>query len=307
MVSVVTAVYNGARFLRESIDSILAQTCDDFEFIIVDDGSTDDTRAVLDCYTDARIVRLRNERNIGLTRSLNRGLALARGSFVARHDADDVGRRHRLEAQLQFFEGHRDVGLLGAAYDVIDAMCHHVASYTPPQCDTAIRWQQLFHNAFCHSTVMFRRDLLTEDVPGYDERIRCAQDYALWSHLLQYTRGANLAESLVCYRTHDGAIAATHRIEQQRTASEIAARNMHSLAPDLRLSIEEVAELRQWFNGFPEAFDDWQLTLCTKLRALLAAFTNRADVDRGEVDRIVSRWSRRIDSAVRERASEVTA
>ncbi|MGC8880316.1 MAG: glycosyltransferase family 2 protein, partial [Anaerolineae bacterium] len=89
-ISVIMAVYNGARYLREAVDSILNQTFTDFEFIIVDDGSTDETPAVLDEYNDPRIVRLRNAHNLGLTKSLNRGLHVARGRYIARQDADDL-------------------------------------------------------------------------------------------------------------------------------------------------------------------------------------------------------------------------
>src|SRR5512146_2439112 len=106
IVSVVMPVYNSAPYLREAVDSILAQTFTDFEFIIVDDGSSDETPQILDGYGDARIRRLRNERNMGVVPTLNCGLAAARGRYVARHDADDISLPTRLEQQVRFLDTH---------------------------------------------------------------------------------------------------------------------------------------------------------------------------------------------------------
>src|SRR4051794_29608800 len=115
-VTVLLAVYNGERYLREAIDSILGQTFQDFEFLIINDGSTDSTREIILSYHDPRIRLVDNEDNIGQTRSLNRGLALAAGQFVARQDADDISEPERLASQVAFLEIHPEVVLLGTWY-----------------------------------------------------------------------------------------------------------------------------------------------------------------------------------------------
>ncbi len=111
-ISVVMAVFNHERFVVQAVESVLNQSITDFEFIIVDDGSSDGTSTILDTCHDPRIVRLRNESNIGLTRSLNRGLQAVRGSFIARQDADDISLPDRLERQVAFMHEHPDVGLV---------------------------------------------------------------------------------------------------------------------------------------------------------------------------------------------------
>ncbi len=121
-VSVLMSVYNGERFLRDSVESILGQTFTDFEFLILDDGSTDSTCEILEEYAnkDARIVLVRNDRNLGLTRSLNKGLRLVRGEYLARQDADDISLPKRLEMQVKFLDAHPEVGVVGSALEIID-------------------------------------------------------------------------------------------------------------------------------------------------------------------------------------------
>ena len=108
-ISVVMAVFNGAKFINESVDSILCQTFEDFEFIIIDDGSTDETVALVRKYQDERIIIYQNEQNVGLTKSLNLGLRLARGRFIARQDADDISLGQRFERQIEFLSKNSDV------------------------------------------------------------------------------------------------------------------------------------------------------------------------------------------------------
>ena len=121
-ISVVMAVYNGEKYLREAIDSILNQTFKDFEFIIVNDGSTDRTREILESFIDPRIVLIHQE-HMGLTKSLNRGIALAKGKYIARQDADDISMAERLEKQFNFLESHENVALLGTAGHIIILVC----------------------------------------------------------------------------------------------------------------------------------------------------------------------------------------
>ena len=121
-ISVVMSVYNGTPYLRECIESILNQTCKDFEFIIIDDGSSDNTWKILTEYANQnqQIKLFKNEENIGLTKSLNKGLKLAGGEYIARQDADDVSLPDRFELQTRFLDAHLEVGALGSSAEVID-------------------------------------------------------------------------------------------------------------------------------------------------------------------------------------------
>ncbi|MCX6985035.1 MAG: glycosyltransferase [Lentisphaerae bacterium] len=202
-VTVLMAVYNGERFLRDAVESILTQTFPDFEFVIVNDGSTDNSRNILLSYQDPRIKIIENDRNIGLVKSLNRGLAVARGDYVARQDADDISLSTRLEKQIAFLETHTDVAILGTQAENIDSKGNlYSRSDSHRACgELAIRWQLLFENPFVHTSVMFRKDLVSRH-GGYDESFTRSEDIELWSRLAYEYGVFNLNEVLVRYRVH---------------------------------------------------------------------------------------------------------
>lgn len=293
-ISVVMSVYNGEKYLREAVESILNQTFRDFELIIIDDGSTDGTAAILDSYTDPRIVRLHNSQNIGLTRSLNRGLVVARGEFVARQDADDVSLPERLAIQIEYLQQHSHVGLLGTAYHVWDEQGRCTATHRQPLTDTEIRWQMLFHNAFCHTSVMFRRELVNGDESFYNEDLLYGQDYDFWAKLLRRTCAANLQTPLVARRPHDSSTSATHLEEQQHICSTIAAQQINLLIPQLLLTPSESDTLRHWYFGLPQRLSKQDMVLCRVLLQILSAFEKQQNVDPDIVRSIRQRWIIRI-------------
>ena len=236
-VSVVMSVYNGEKYLREAVDSILNQTFRDFEFIIIDDGSTDSTPEILRSYEDPRIVLLRNEQNIGLTKSLNRELAVAQGEYIARMDADDVSLPERLEKQANFLEGHPQVALVGTAFAGIDERGQVRWEWQEALTDLEIKWQLLIENAFGHSTTMFRRDAAAAVGNYPEERVVC-QDYALWSLMARRFSLANLPEILV-YRRDDGSGVSYERQEEHATQRwDIALHNQRYLAPDVHNGLD---------------------------------------------------------------------
>ena len=252
IVSVVMGVYNSERHLRQAVESILNQTFSDFEFIIVNDGSTDSSRAILESYDDSRILLLHNRDNIGLTRSLNKGLAIARGDYVARMDADDISMRRRLGKQVAFFKVHPAVGILGTSGVKIDSKGHYVGLLEMPASNLQIRWASLLGNPFLHPTVMVRRAILKCRDLTYDEAFETAQDYDLWTRTLRCTLGANLSEALIRYRLCDG-LSGKQRTSQIENHDAIALRTIREQLPDFVLGAEEVTELRQLFAGGDEA------------------------------------------------------
>lgn len=205
-VTVLMAVHNGARHLREAIDSILVQTFRDFEFLIVDDGSTDESPSILASYVDPRIVIIRNATNVGLTKSLNIGLNAARGELVARQDADDVSYPERLAKQVAFLDAHPEIAVVGAQARIIDADGHELPTdERKPLAAEAIRFALLFSNPIVHTAATFRRKL----VDGYDERFVTSQDVELWSRVAEQHPLANLPERLVDLRVHAQSVSAT--------------------------------------------------------------------------------------------------
>jgi glycosyltransferase involved in cell wall biosynthesis len=196
------AVRNGGDFLEASIASIAAQTFGDWEMIVVDDASTDGTRARLEswCRRDARIKLLAHDRNRGQTPSLNEGLRACRGTWVARQDADDLSAPERLSRQVGYLRRHPGTVLLGTAGVLIDGADRRVGLLDVPLDPAGVAWCSPFLNPFLHTSVVFHRTTIAEDSGGYDEDFRIAQDYELWTRVAAEHVTANLPERLIRYR-----------------------------------------------------------------------------------------------------------
>lgn len=249
-VSVLMAVHNGERYLAEALGSLLAQTLEDFELVVVDDGSTDGTAAVLAAYAarDARLVVVRNEENLRLPASLNRGLERCRASLVARADADDVYHPERLERQVAFMEAHPEVGVASCAYHRTDAQGRVIGTVRPPTDDGVIRFRQLFMNSFLHPGIVFRASLVRA-VGGYDPGYWTAQDSDLWARVRDRARLANLSEPLVRYRVHTSSTMRT-RGGEGRALSLSVPQRLLSAYLERSLSLEEAEAIVTLYQGF---------------------------------------------------------
>ncbi|MEM9162576.1 MAG: glycosyltransferase [Cyanobacteria bacterium P01_F01_bin.4] len=211
-VTVLMSVYNGEHYLRASIDSILFQSFKDFEFLIINDGSADSTLEIINTYDDSRIRLINNECNLGLTKSLNKGLKLARGKLIARQDGDDISEPDRLAKQVSFLEAHPKVALVGSWYKNIDPQGNLIGAYELP-CESAQnRWEMLFCNPFIHSAVMFRKRPVACWIGSYlyDEAFVYAQDYALWGRIACRRKVANIGEYLVRLRLNPASMTNTY-------------------------------------------------------------------------------------------------
>ena len=220
LVSVVMSVYNGERYLREAIGSILNQTFRDFEFLMINDGSSDRTAEILKDYNINRIKIIKNERNIGLTKSLNKGLRIARGEYIARQDADDVSAPDRLEKEVNFLETHRDYAVVGTFVKILNEDSEVIGLLDRLTADTQIRKCLGTDNCITHGSTMIRKKCLL-NVGFYDESIARAQDYELWLRLSEKYRLANIPEYLYMWRKHDENIEAKH-IEEQKISVILA-------------------------------------------------------------------------------------
>jgi hypothetical protein len=200
-VSVLMPVLNGAAFLRPAIESVLAQSCQNFELIVVDDGSTDGSPELAESFGDSRIVVIRNEHRGGLPVALNVGLKRASGEFVARLDADDRARADRLERQLETLRGEPGLVLLGSQGRVIDESDAVIGTVERCCSEASIHWYCLLDNPFIHSSVMFRRREILDELGGYDESLRVCEDWALWARVMQRYGVRNLPDLLIDYRS----------------------------------------------------------------------------------------------------------
>jgi glycosyltransferase involved in cell wall biosynthesis len=215
-VTVLMPVYNGETYLREAVDSVLHQTLDDFEFLIVDDGSTDSSAAILESYTDPRIRVVHNPTNLKLVATLNKGLDLARGEYVARMDCDDISLPERLEKQLAFMEAHSEVGVLGTACQYIDGCSRPGLVRSNPTPHSLIRWHLCFTCPMTHPTVMMRKSIIQQLGAYASQAIRgrekySAEDYDLWRRASSVTELANLPEVLLYLRKHEANVTRIHQ------------------------------------------------------------------------------------------------
>ena len=197
-VTVLMCVYNGEQFISGSVKSILAQTFKNLEFLIIDDGSTDRTVSIISSFDDQRIRLVHNEKNEGLIASLNKGISLSKGNFIARMDADDIADEQRLSKQLIFFKNNPGVGVCGSWMKIIDTG----NLYQLPLQHEEIKVAMLFSNPMAHPTVMFNKKFIAKDQLYYDEEYKDAEDYELWPRLIFKTLFANIPEPLVGYRVH---------------------------------------------------------------------------------------------------------
>src|SRR4030042_5762754 len=213
-VTVLMSVYNGERYLMEAIHSILNQTWRDFEFLIINDGSTDDTQNILTSFTDKRIKIENNLINIGLTKSLNRGLDLTNGDLIARQDADDISLPQRLERQISYFKSHPNIALLGTWANSIDANGKTISKICPISDPSLLKWRLIFKNQIIHSSIMFdKKKVLT--IGAYDTDIKYAQDYDLWSRIFMRYEVHQIPEIMIHLRNHSENISRKNLLEQK--------------------------------------------------------------------------------------------
>jgi glycosyltransferase involved in cell wall biosynthesis len=271
-VSVLMPVHNGEAYLRPAIDSLLAQTFEDFELLIVDDGSTDRSAEIAGGYRDGRVRVERFERNRGLSAALNRGLELAAAPLVARQDADDLSRPDRLAAQVAVCRARPDVALVGSQARAVDAGGRMLRMVRRPTGDLGIRWYALLDNPFIHTSVMFRRDAAVA-CGGFNAAFDpFSQDFALWWRMMQRSRVENVDEPLVDYRVNAASIMG--RIEdgeqsEHRSRFEAIARELVSThllqAYGSRLSEEDAQLMSGFIIGIDAAAVDRFLTIFNRL------------------------------------------
>ncbi|HXY18121.1 MAG TPA: glycosyltransferase [Candidatus Nitrosopolaris sp.] len=245
-VSVVMAVYNGGDYLADAVESILNQTLDDFEFIIINDGSSDKSLELLTGYAkkDKRI-KLLSQKNQGLVASLNRGIKAAKGKYVARQDADDRSGPKRLEKQVWFLEAHPKVVVVGSGISIMDDKSRIVHRHAVLLDDPELRQELLVRSPFAHGTVMFRREAAVK-AGLYDPGSWPAEDFDLWLRLSAYGQLANLDDSLYMYREHPSAISVKNarlQVEKLEAVRQKAWRERGRLLPKRKIDLSAYKNL----------------------------------------------------------------
>ena len=264
LISVLMPVYNCSKYIYNSTISILNQTFSDFELIIIDDCSTDNTVDILKKFNDERIVLIVKQKNTGITNSLNYALDIAKGKYLARMDGDDISNIDRLKKQYEFMESHPDVVLCGGGYEVIKSNYEHgqkgdifVQKASAATLDVLTRaWIRIFwgkgdiriktfkpyllhgellfdlatHCSFAHPTVMIKSEVLKMNKVKYNPKFEPAEDYEMWTKLSEYGKLANIPDILIKYRRHEYQTTNTRSFEQKEISNKIALNHIKKLS-----------------------------------------------------------------------------
>lgn len=289
LVSVVMSNYNTpAGFLKEAIDSVLEQTYTDFEFIIIDDGSTDDSKELIQAYSDPRIKLVCNETNLGLPRSLNKGFAICRGEYIARMDSDDICMPERFSEQVAYLKDNPDVIVCGTFIEPIDSSGERIIKTLEknmiPDMD-CYRICLLCGNrpTIYHPTAMFNRRLLQRFHIRYNEAYRYAQDYRMWVSCSEYAKCANIQKPLIRYRFHKEAISTFKNDKQGDYALRVVQEQLDALHLELTEAIAPLhfrclstgsgigysAALKEWMKKIIAANKKYRIYHQKKLERIL--------------------------------------
>jgi glycosyltransferase involved in cell wall biosynthesis len=240
LVTVLLPVYNGEKYLRTAINSILHQTFQDFELLIILDPSTDTSAEIIKSYDDPRIRLVQNPQKAGLITALNQGIDLARGEFIARMDSDDISLPTRLAKQLAFMKKHRDVIMCGTwafAFQELQAgqkvkylfnnkhlqklLPKYTGTLRPPTSWDSTKCSLLFSNPIIHPSIMFRKSLLNQFNLRYEAGWKYVEDYEMWTRLMDQGKICNLGEYLLYFRAHAGSVSKIFEDEQRQNHDRV--------------------------------------------------------------------------------------
>jgi glycosyltransferase involved in cell wall biosynthesis len=212
LVSVIMPVYNGEKYLRESVESILVQSYTHFELIIVNDGSTDDTKKILSSYNDHRISIIHLEKNKGAAIALNMGIQAAKGEWIAIQDADDISLPNKLEEQMRYINEHKDVFAVGSLIECISGTANvnkrHLQKESTRNYLSSkehINAYRFYLNPLCHGSVLFSKSIFNK-AGGYDSQYKICYDYDLWLKILEFSPIHKIPLVLYQYRIHSDSI-----------------------------------------------------------------------------------------------------
>jgi glycosyltransferase involved in cell wall biosynthesis len=230
------SVYNSGLYLTQAIESILNQTFVNFEFIIINDGSKDDSSNIIKSYNDSRIRLIENDGNKGLIYSLNKGIEVAKGKYIARMDADDIAAENRFEKQFSYMEKNEDVGVLSSDYIRFnDSSKKYTQSISG---DDKIKSFLLFSAIICHPTLILRKSVLSANNLAYSSSAKHVEDYDLWTKLALITKFETLNEALLMYRDHENQV--SHLYAEIQTKNSDIVRKNYLEALQFTFTIEEL-------------------------------------------------------------------
>lgn len=263
-VTVLMPVYNGEKYLGEAIESILNQTFTDFEFLIINDGSTDKSIEIIQSYKDSRIRLIHHEKNFGLIVALNKGLDLAQGEYIVRMDCDDISLPERLKKQVEFMDVHPEIGVCGTKVKAIASKVSFRFGYCVSH--DLIKSRLIFEPSIAHASAIFRKNFLKKFSLRYDTRFVRAEDYEFWVRCSDYFPFANIDKVLYLYRLRSEQAKRIYKDIQNKTSNEIRLMQIEKLGINPSEGELELHQNLSTFNfqsseDFLERTNSWLLKL----------------------------------------------
>ena len=285
-ISVLMPIYNGGEYLKAAIQSVLDQSFSDFELIIVNDASKDQSEETILSFTDSRIKYHRNQLNLGLVGSLNVGLGLCTGKYIARMDQDDIARSNRFQKQFDFLESNSDYIVVGSHVQIIG---NDILYY--PTSDASIKTRLLIATPFAHPAVMMRASILTSNNLLYLETYKHAEDYGFWVELSRFGKMANLDEVLLDYRRHGSQYSVEYKIQMNQAAAKARYRYLDTL------HVQWDAETRETMNKALEYYrtcsSQSELIECGRMLANSIALFEKTILDKNELNTLAKKtWKK---------------
>lgn len=288
LISVVMPTHNNQNTIKEAINSILSQTYKNFEFIIINDGSIDDTEKIIKSFKDKRIKYLENKTNKGISFSLNKGIKTAEGKYIARMDADDISLPQRLKIQIAFMEKNKNIGVCGSWASTQNSK----KIWKTPITNKKIKTHLLFNSPFIHPSIMIRASLLEEtNYPNFKH----SEDYGLWALLADKTDFYNLSKPLIMYKksSKDTNYSKLQK-KQVKKIRKIVSENL-----GLNLTKHQIKELNKLGNWESvESYKD--LNQKQKfIKSLFLLSSNNSKIDKTELNKIcVNRWHSTLENSI---------
>jgi glycosyltransferase involved in cell wall biosynthesis len=287
--TVILPVYNGEKFLAQSLDSILAQTYNDFFFFVIDDGSTDGSAEIIKQYQqkDSRIVFFAQQ-NHGLIETLNFYFSKAETEFIARMDADDISLPERFQAQLDFLNANPKIGILGTGVRYMNENLSQIIEESLfPESHHEILWKMLYTSGFSHPSIMLRKDIFVK-AGGYSKKALYVEDYDFFIRARKYTRFANLQQTLFIYRDNEGSVSHVFSKEQKLNHFNLSKELIQILVPTA--TDDDVRFLK--YNEVKKESDFDKLY--SFLEQLSLSFSSKYNLERKERLFVMRDWIRKL-------------
>lgn len=292
-ISVILSVYNAEKYIAETVESVLNQTYSDFELIIIDDGSIDNSMNILRSYSDHRI-QLFTQANAGQGATLKRGLGLAKGKYIARQDSDDVSFPTRFEKQIQFLEQHPEIALLGTWAQIIDENGNKENRYHQhPSNPDELKLDLVFNNPTVHSSIMFRKEI-TDEIGGYSTQRKSFEDFDLIARVSQHFPVSNLPEVLLYYREVSTGISKSNSKQYNLWVIDVCTKNIEFYWSDLsRKKRELIASAYHGEASFQEQFSDKEIENTIKILAEIVIPSTPSAIRKRYIDKHIFQFKRK--------------